>query len=100
MLQSATPVVDPRIHMTTLSGILELPTGAEGRSRQLDNGLIESHSDPFVPIELGQKYPLRQGQKLTVNVVERKPRRRRGKRPRNPRPVVEEVIQIEGLPPD
>ena len=86
--------------MTTLSGILELPFGAEGRIRQIDDGLIESQSDPFVPLELGQRYPLRQGQKLTVNVVEKKPRRRRGKKPRFARPVVEEIIQIEGLPPD
>ena len=87
-------------NMTTLSGILEWPAGAEGRIRQLDDCLLEQQTDPFVPIELGQKYPLRQGQRLTVHVVERKPRRRRGKKPRAPRPVVEEVLQIEGLPPD
>lgn len=86
--------------MTTLSGILEWPAGAEGRIRQLDDCLLEQQTDPFVPIELGQKYPLRQGQRLTVHVVERKPRRRRGKKPRAPRPVVEEVLQIEGLPPE
>ena len=86
--------------MTTLSGILELPVGAEGRIRQLEDCLIENHADPFVPMELGQKYPLRQGQKLTVNVVEKKPRRRRGRKPRTPRPVVESVIEIEGLPPE
>jgi hypothetical protein len=34
MLQSANPVVvDPPLHMTTLSGILELPIGAEGRNQ-------------------------------------------------------------------
>ncbi len=87
-------------NMTTLSGILEWPAGAEGRIRQLDDCLLEQQTDPFVPIELGQKYPLRQGQRLTVHVVERKPRRRRGKKPRAPRPVVEEVLQIEGLPPE
>src|SRR5688572_33538 len=87
-------------HMTTLSGILELPAGADGRIRQLGDGLVESHSDPFVPMELGQKYPLRQGQKLTVNVVEKRPRRRRGRKPRTARPVVESVIEIEGLSPE
>jgi transcription termination factor Rho len=86
--------------MTTLSGILELPVGAEGRIRQLEDCLIENHADPFVPMELGQRYPLRQGQKLTVNVVEKKPRRRRGRKPRTPRPVVESVIEIEGLSPE
>src|SRR5690606_36086197 len=80
-------------NMTTLSGILEWPAGAEGRIRQLDDCLLEQQTDPFVPIELGQKYPLRQGQRLTVHVVERKLRRRRGKKPRAPRPVVEEVLQ-------
>jgi transcription termination factor Rho len=87
---------------TTLSGILELPPGSEGRIRQLDDCLVESPSDPFVPMDLGLRYPLRQGQRLTVNVVEKKSRRRRGNKnkPRIGRPVVEEVIQIEGLPPD
>jgi transcription termination factor Rho len=86
--------------MTTLSGILELPPGAEGRIRQFDDGLVESHGDPFVPLELSERYRLRQGQRVTVQVVERKPKRRRGKKLRGPRPVVENVVEIEGLPPE
>jgi transcription termination factor Rho len=85
--------------MTTLSGILELPKGAEGRIRQLVDRLIEKQDDPFVPQELAQRYSLRQGQRLTVSVIEKKSRRRRGKGPRPSRPIVEEVIEIEGLPP-
>jgi transcription termination factor Rho len=87
--------------MTTLSGILEWPQGAEGRIRQLESWIGGSESDPFVPIELGEKYPLRQGQRLTVSVVEKKSKRRRGsKKPRHVRPVVEEVIEIDGLEPE
>jgi transcription termination factor Rho len=86
--------------LTTLSGILELPMGSEGRIRQLADGLIEDQSDPFVPQELGQRYPLRQGQKLTVSVIDKRPRRRRGNKPRFARPVVQDVVEIEGLPPD
>jgi len=91
-------VVCDSIIMTTLSGILELPVGAEGRIRQIDNGLIEDQADPWVPLELRDRYPLRQGQQLTVSVVEKKPRRRRGRGPRGSRPVVDTVIEIDGLP--
>jgi transcription termination factor Rho len=86
--------------MTTLSGILEWRNGAEGRIRQLDDRLLEHEDDPFVPEALRDRYPLRQGQRITVNVVHKRSRRRRGKRPRPPRPVVDEVLEIEGLPPD
>ncbi len=84
---------------TTLSGILELPKGAEGRIRQLESWVTGSQSDPFVPIELGQRYPLRQGQRLTVSIVRKKTRRRRGRKPRPARPIVDEVVEIEGLDP-
>jgi transcription termination factor Rho len=86
--------------MTTVSGILELPKGGEGRIRQLNDRIIEKQDDPFVPIELASRLRLRPGQQLTVSVVDRKSRRRRGRGPRSPRPIVEDVIQIEGLTPD
>lgn len=86
--------------MTTLSGILEWPNGTEGRIRQIENWLSGNQDDPFVPVELGERYPLRQGQRLTVNVVNRKSRRRRGKKPRQTRPIVDEVLEIEGLSPE
>jgi len=88
--------------MATLTGILEWPERAEGRVRQFSNGFLENAGDPFVPVALGQQYPLRNGQEITVEVVERKPRRRRRggrSKPRDPRPVVEEVLSIEGLEP-
>ncbi len=86
--------------MTTLSGILEWRNGTEGRIRQFDDRIREREDDPYVPLALCDRYPLRQGQRVKVIVVHRKSRRRRGKKPRQPRPVVEEVIEIEGLPPE
>ncbi|CAE7209245.1 rho [Symbiodinium necroappetens] len=90
--------------MTTLTGILHWPERSEGRVRQFDEALTEGADDPFVPVQLGADYPLRDGQEITVEVVERKPRRRRTKSgrqaPRNPRPVVAEVLAIEGMAPD
>ncbi len=86
--------------MTTLTGILEWRNGADGRVRQLDDRLLEREDDPFVPVALKDRYPLRQGQQLTVSVEGRKGRRRRGGRGRPERPVVSEVLSIEGLSPD
>jgi transcription termination factor Rho len=86
--------------MNTLSGILEWRNGAEGRIRQLEDGLIERQDDPFVPIALGDQYPLRPGQRVTVNVVRKRPRRRRGQRDRHPRAVVDQILEIEGLSPE
>ncbi|MHC5025706.1 MAG: transcription termination factor Rho, partial [Planctomycetota bacterium] len=86
--------------MATLSGILEMPNGTEGRIRQLEDSLVAQQDDPFVPVALTERYPLRQGQRLTVNVETMNPKRRRGRRPnRKPRPVVSEVIAIEGIDP-
>jgi len=86
--------------MTTLSGILEWRNGSEGRIRQLDDRLLAQTDDPVVPVELRDRYQLRDGQRLTVSVVEKKSRRRRGRKPRAARAVVDEVLQIEGLSPE
>ncbi len=86
--------------MTTRTGFLEWRNGAEGRIRQLDDGLIEARDDPFVPVALRERYLLRQGQRLTVNVVEKRSRRRRGRPPGGGRCVVDEVLSIEGLSPE
>lgn len=85
----------------TLSGILELPNGSEGRIRQFNDGLVEGSDDPFVPTALAEHYNLRQGQYLTVNVSDNSSRRRRRSgRNRSPRPTVNDVIEIEGLAPE
>ncbi len=86
--------------MTTLSGILEQPKGTEGRIRQLDDRIVESRDDPFVPLDLAERFDLRAGQRLTVSVINRKGRRRRGRSGRDARPVVDDVLRIEGLSPD
>ena len=88
--------------MTTLTGILEWPQRAEGRLRQLKDTLIESPDDPFVPLALGEQYPLRSGQELPVEVDEKKPRNRKSRSgaPKAARPVVEQVLSIDGLDPE
>jgi transcription termination factor Rho len=85
---------------TTLRGILEWRQGTEGRIRQLESCLADRPDDPFVPVALAEQYPLRQGQHLTVNISTRRPKRRRGRRGGKPRPVVEQIIEIEGLSPE
>ena len=87
--------------MTTLTGILEWPERAEGRVRQLGDTLIEQTDDPFVPLAFGERYPLRPGLELTVEVVQKKPRRRKKRGgARTARPVVDEILSIEGLDPE
>ncbi len=88
--------------MTMLTGILEWPQRAEGRVRQLDGDrLVSDARDPIVPVVLGQSYPLRHGMEVTVEVVDKRPnRRRRGGGRGEARPVVERIVAIEGLPPD
>ncbi|MBX3386276.1 MAG: transcription termination factor Rho [Phycisphaeraceae bacterium] len=89
--------------MTTMTGILEWPTRAEGRVRQLNGTtLIQRDDDPFVPITFGDRFKLRTGLEVTVRVEMRRPRRRRsrGGAPKHERPVVEQFIAIEGQDPE
>jgi len=88
--------------MPTLTGILEWPQRAEGRVRQFGDGFIEAPDDPFVPTGLADRYPLRHAQEVTVEVVNRRPRRRRGRSggSRPSRPVVDEILSIEGIDPE
>jgi transcription termination factor Rho len=98
-----------RKHMstTTLTGILEWPKRSEGRIRQVSDTTsktLQASDDPFVPVHFGDELPLRDGLRVEVEVIEKKPRRRRrGKGPsgpRKPRPVVERFIEIEGMSPE
>ena len=83
----------------TISGILQLQNGADGRLRQLEDGLVESKEDPFIPMSLEDQVPLRPALQMTVEVTERKAkRRRRGGGGRPIRRIAEEVISIEGIP--
>ncbi len=88
--------------MNTLTGILEWPSRAEGHVRQLNGDrIVHNPSDPVVPVVLGQTYPLRHGVEVTVEVVEKRPnRRRRGGGRGEARAVVERVVAIEGMPPE
>ncbi|MEM1183939.1 MAG: transcription termination factor Rho [Planctomycetota bacterium] len=87
----------------TMTGILEWPARAEGRVRTLTETMTvaESADDPFVPLAFGDEFPLRNGLEVTVEIGEKKPRRRRGrsKGPRTPRPVVDRFVAIEGMEP-
>ena len=86
----------------TLTGILEWPKRTEGRVRQVNDSavVIQSTDDPYVPVSFGDELPLRNGLEVTVEVVHKKSRRRRGKPgPRNVRPVVESFLKIEGMDP-
>jgi len=101
---SRTPL-ESDIRMSTTSGILVWPNGPEGRIRQIENGFVERDDDPYVPSNLTERFPLRSGQRLTVEVAQKRPRRRRrgrgkGKSRGSARPVVENILQIEGLEPD
>lgn len=67
--------------------------------------MLQTPDDPFVPVHFGDLLPLRDGLHVEVEVVEKKPRRRRrgGKGssgPRKPRPVVEQFLKIEGMSPE
>jgi len=86
--------------MSTFSGILEMPQGAEGHIRQFADGLVEGPDDPIVPAELAERYPLRPGQQVVAEVVDRRSRRRRPGQGRRLRKVVDRLLEIEGLPPE
>ena len=112
--------------MATVTGILDWPARAEGRVRQLNgSALVQRDDDPFVPLAFGERFKLRHGLEVTVVVGHRptggggggggRRRRRRGRGPRPPmdqqggmgqqgggggRPVVEEIVAIEGQAPD
>jgi len=55
--------------MSTVSGILVWPNGAEGRLRRIENAFVARDDDPFVPQSLRERYPLRAGQLLTVEIA-------------------------------
>ena len=42
----------------TVIGFLDWETPHEGRLRQWKNGLIKAETDPFIPANLKEEYPL------------------------------------------
>jgi len=84
--------------LPTVTGILQLQDGADGRLRQLENGLVESKDDPFIPMSLDETCPLRNLTSMTVEVESRKAkRRRRGGGGRPVRKIARKIISAEGL---
>ncbi|QDU71407.1 transcription termination factor Rho [Mucisphaera calidilacus] len=54
--------------MSHVSGILEIGSRPDGRLRQLGTSYIASPSDPLIPKQLIEKYDLRSGQALEVEL--------------------------------
>ncbi len=106
--------------MEKITGILDWPERTrEGRIRQLNGAIIETNDDPIVPTALTERFPLRNGQELAVEFQLKKPGRSRSSRSRQkrrnrnhrnqrqqqkqdsaPRPVVENVLTIDGINPE
>ena len=83
----------------TKQGILDWETPHEGRLRTWQNGPLHADTDPFVPIKLKDRFALRQGQMLTATVTQKKSKNRGKGGVRNIRPVVSEILEIEGIDP-
>ena len=83
----------------TVTGFLDWETPHEGRLRQWKNGLIKAETDPFIPANLMEEYPLRCGQMLTTTVVQKRSKNKKKGKPRNVRPVVSKITAIEGIDP-
>jgi transcription termination factor Rho len=83
----------------SVTGILDWERPHEGRLRQWKNGPVISEQDPYVPVALKEKFPLRAGQMITANVIQKKSKNRKKGRTRNVRPVVSTITAIEGLDP-
>ena len=83
----------------SVTGILDWERPHEGRLRQWKNGTVNSEQDPYVPIALKEKFPLRAGQLITATVIQKKSKNRKKGRPRSVRPVVSTITAIEGLNP-
>ena len=83
----------------TISGILEWTSPTECRLRQFDNGMVASKDDPLVPANMLEEFKLRNGQHVTASIVMKRPRKRSGRPRGGPRPVVEAILEVEGITP-
>ncbi len=93
--------------MQTRKGILELSNRADGRLRHLDKTLIISPRDPLIPERLIEKYSLRPGFNITVQLGDRRGPESKGKKKKKKSktqkelasaPRVGDILEIEGLP--
>jgi len=83
----------------TIIGLLDWVTPHEGRLRQWNNGPVSTDNDPYVPVQLRDAFALRQGQMLTTSVVQKKSKNKGRDGVRNVRPVVSEILEIDGIDP-
>ena len=83
----------------TCRGILDWHSPTECRLRQFENGIIVTPDDPLVPQDITAEWSLRPGQQITAEIIHKRPRRRAGKPRGASRPIVESIIDIEGLEP-
>ncbi len=103
--------------MIRAQGVIDLSRSPDGRLRQLDKSLVIKPTDPLIPQRLVERFGLRTGQHVAVEVGERRGsenghgghgHHRRGKpnhKSRNAQeiavaPRVEHVVEIEGKPAD
>ena len=88
---------EPPAPIEQVTGVLDI-SGNEARLRQFgSNGWVPSHDEPQVPMELVQRFNLRNGNQVTVNVQMVRVRKRRG--PKKVRRMVVGIESVEGLEP-
>ena len=88
---------EPPAPIEQVTGVLDI-SGNEARLRQFgSNGWVPSHDEPQVPMELVQRFNLRNGNQVTVNVQMVRVRKRRG--PKKLRRMVVGIESVEGLEP-
>ncbi len=108
--------------MQSQTGILELSNRSDGRLRILDKTLVSSPSDPVVPAKVIERYQLRPGTTLEVELGQpgsaggggngqhhhqqhQHGRRNKNKQNRVPAiapnaPRVQQIFKVDGLPPE
>ena len=88
---------EPPAPIEQVTGVLDI-SGNEARLRQFgSNGWVPSHDEPQVPMELVQRFNLRNGNQVTMNVQMVRVRKRRG--PKKVRRMVVGIESVEGLEP-
>jgi transcription termination factor Rho len=88
---------EPPAPIEQLAGILDI-SGNEARLRQFgSNGWVHSHDEPQIPMDLVQRFNLRNGNQVSVQVQMVRARRRRG--PKKLRRTVVGIESVEGLDP-
>ncbi|MBM4114728.1 MAG: transcription termination factor Rho, partial [Phycisphaerae bacterium] len=88
---------EPPAPIEQVAGVLDISVN-EARLRQFgSNGWMPSHDEPQVPMELVQRFNLRNGNQVTVNVQMVRVRKRRG--PKKLRRMVVGIESVEGLDP-